>query len=175
VAYAGTRSFDSGGTSALTNGHVTRREVVLDDIAYKQAIEAPLVSTLERWSINSVTPEWLMGKIESDFDAATITGDKEGAEHTPSDIRYRVRAQNYTQIKSKNVSVSRTQRRMNEIGTGDEYAIELWESTKALTQEFEKCLLFGEANEGSKRNGPNHGGDVLLGSRNECRWHRHDR
>lgn len=146
-------SFNSGGNNVDSDYGVTRREFILPDIAYHQAVETPLLSSLPQVSVGSVLFEWVMGKYSFDWNSTTMTQDVEGKQHLQSseDVNnsYRNRASNYLSIVSKDIMVSNTQRWQNEVGVSDEFAQQVHERGVELRQEMERILLFSTQSAGA--------------------------
>ena len=145
-------TFESGGEwsggSQVAGRDKTRRELLLEQIAYNSPTETPLLSILPKVSVDSIMPEWTMGDIERTPD---IDGDSESQDFSSSSFsgENRTRAGNYTHIKTRFVEISDTQRMMNEVGVQDEYSHQIWREMLGLAIDFEYRLNFSTASFGT--------------------------
>lgn len=143
------QGYHSGGQLLSGNYESTIREFILPEIAYQQAVDTPLLSSLPRRQVKDTTIDWVLGNFDFDFNSTTIAADAEGKHHDPNEQRYRYRARSYCQIISGDIMVSDTQRLRDEVGVQDEYAHQVWEVGITVRQEMEKALMFANPNAGA--------------------------
>jgi hypothetical protein len=140
-------SYDSG----FDANSRTRREFILPEIAYVNPLSTPLYSILNRPETTNVLTEWVLGNINFDHSATTVNAHLEGlaaSALTPANNK-RYRMGSHQMINEKIVDVSRTQRKMDEVGVSDELSHQIWEESLVLAQENERNLLWSTDNAGS--------------------------
>ena len=139
-------SYDSGQSTSLP----TRREFLIDEIAYVNPNDTPLHSILSRPYAPNMLIEWVMGDLNFDFSDTTVNASIEGvpASSLSTTNNKRARLGTHQMINTKLIQVSRTQRQMDEVGVADEYAQQIWEESLNLAKENEKNLLWSVDNAG---------------------------
>jgi len=153
------QSYASGGRmiAALAGNDPTYQDMVLPEIAYVQGVETPILSVLSDRVVHQTRFEQIMGQIDDIADSGApfntadntvLGGDVETRDWTaltnmatnvPDN---RVRSSNFTHIRSRPISVTRTQRLTAEYGVADEYDHQIWEQGYALGLDWEHILLW---------------------------------
>jgi hypothetical protein len=106
--------------------------------------ETPFVSNIGRGSVSNTHYEWLTDALgaASTTNAVIEGADLDGgaAERVYTDATARVRLGNYTQISRKTVSISGSQRAVNNAGVSDELAYQVAKMGKELKRDMESIL-----------------------------------
>jgi hypothetical protein len=151
-------TYHSGGRSpayAVAHGDVeTRREWLLDRIAYVNFVETPLLHSLEKVSSDNTLVEWTMDRIADPrtrhgTTPANIQALQEDADIDPTPVEHRTRVCNFSHIWGESFRVTDTQRLMNEVGTSDEYNLQAWKAFLRLGTMFEYILMWSQEAAGS--------------------------
>lgn len=138
------------GSGVAQAGYVqTRREFLLDQISYKYPSETPLWRMLPKIPLDTVRPEWGLGTLEPTLSTIQSSPENYNFGSSPNPSGARKRAGTYTQIQTKVIEVTDTQRLMDEIGTTDEYSLQVWKKSRELMMEMENSLNFARASEGT--------------------------
>jgi len=154
MAYTGLpqRTGHSGGRLGHSYERETFREQILDQIAYVNALDTPLLSSLGKVPFTAERIEWLMddiawsqGAVQSENEVKQFFTDTTALSDANAD--FRTRAANVAHYITKEVFVTDRQRRVSEMGVGDEYAQQLWKKTIHLAKDFENALMFSVAND----------------------------
>ncbi len=132
-------------TAVKTYDAIGNREDLQDFITTITRKETPLYASLEKEKANSTYHEWQIDTLSTANDNANI----EGADFSFAIPAARTRVGNYTQIFTKTVEVSDTQRAMNPAGIEDEYAYQLEKRMKEIATDIEKALITGTGNSGA--------------------------
>lgn len=124
---------------------IGNREDLTDTIAVITRHETPLFSGLEKVSAKGVYHEWQVDTLSTGSDNANI----EGADFSFAIPGARTRTGAYTQIFTKTLEVSDTQRSVSVAGLEDEYAYQLEKRMKEIATDIEKALVTGTGNSGA--------------------------
>lgn len=132
--------------SALkTYDAVGNREDLTDVIAVITRHETPLYSGLEKVQAHARLHEWQTDSLTTGSANAQI----EGADFTFAIPGARTRVTNNTQIFSKSLEVSETQREVSVAGLEDEFAYQIEKKMKEIATDIEKALITGTGNSGA--------------------------
>jgi len=132
--------------SALkTYDAVGNREDLTDVIAVITRHETPLYATLEKVKASGRTHEWQTDTLSTGATNAQI----EGADFSFAIPGARSRVNNNTQIFTKTLEVSETQREVSVAGLEDEYAYQMEKRMKEIATDIEKALITGTGNSGA--------------------------
>jgi len=132
--------------SALkTYDAIGNREDLTDVVATITRHETPLFSGLEKTQANARTHEWQTDTLSTGSSNAQI----EGADFSFSIPGVRTRVSNYTQIFSKTLEVSDTQREVSTAGLEDEYVYQMEKRMKEIATDVEEALITGTGNSGA--------------------------
>lgn len=132
--------------SALkTYDAVGNREDLTSVISIIARDETPLFSGLEKVQASARTHEWQTDTLSTGSSNAAI----EGADFSFSIPSMRSRVSNYTQIFTKSLEVSETQREVSVAGLEDEFAYQMEKRMKEIATDIEKALITGTGNSGA--------------------------
>jgi hypothetical protein len=132
--------------SALKTYNATgNREDLTDVIAVITRHETPVFSGVEKVQAYSTTHEWQTDTLSTGSSNAA----KEGADFSFAVPAARTRVSNYTQIFTKSLEVSETQRAVSVAGLEDEYAYQLEKRMKEIATDIEAQILTGTAASGA--------------------------
>ena len=135
----------SNATALKTYDAVGNREDLTDIISTITRHETPLFSRFRKVGATATTHEWQTDALSTGNDNAAI----EGYDFSFAIPAARSREANYTQIFTKTVEVSRTQRKISTAGLEDEFAYQLEKRMKEIATDVEKALIAGTANSGA--------------------------
>jgi len=136
-------------TALKTYDAIGNREDLTDVIATITLHDTPLFSGLEKVKANGRTHEWQIDTLSTGADNAQI----EGADFTFAIPAARTRTSNNTQIFTKQLEVSETQRAVSVAGLEDEYAYQMEKRMKEIATDIEKALITGTGNSGASGTG----------------------
>jgi hypothetical protein len=122
-----------------TSDQVGKRETVANIITNISPYKTPFQQLIGSEGIDGINPQWQ----EDSLDAAADNAQPQGATAPSSAFTPTVMRQNYTQIFSKTVSVSRTARRVATYGRRDEFAYQSEKKAKEIKKDRERALLKG--------------------------------
>src|SRR5581483_10425309 len=123
-------------TALKTYDAVGDREDLTDVIAVITRHETPLYADLEKVKAYARTHEWQTDTLSTGSANAQI----EGADFTFAIPGTRSRVSNYTQIFTKTLEVSDTQRTVNVAGLEDEFKYQMEKRMKEIATDIEKAL-----------------------------------
>jgi len=133
-------------TSALkTYEAIGNREDLTDIVSVITRHETPLYSSLQKVSAKSVLHEWQTDTLSTGSSNAAI----EGADFSFSIPDVRTRLTNYSQIFTKSLEVSETQRAVSVAGLDDEFAYQMEKRMKEIATDIEEQLITGTGNSGA--------------------------
>ena len=132
-------------TELKTYDAVGDREDLTDVIAVITRHETPLYADLEKVKAYARTHEWQTDTLSTGSANAQI----EGADFTFAIPGTRSRVSNYTQIFTKTLEVSDTQRTVNVAGLEDEFKYQMEKRMKEIATDIEKALITGTGNSGA--------------------------
>lgn len=124
---------------------VGNREDLTDIISVITLHETPIFSKLEKVKANGTYHEWQVDSLVTGQTNAQV----EGADFSFAKPSARSRVGNYTQIFSKTVEVSETQRAVDTAGFEDEFAYQMEKRMKEIATDVEKALITGTGNSGA--------------------------
>jgi hypothetical protein len=132
--------------SALkTYDAIGNREDLTDVISVITRHETPLYSGLEKVEAHARLHEWQTDSLTTGSSNAQI----EGADFSFAIPGARTRVTNNTQIFSKSLEVSETQRETSVAGIEDEYAYQMEKKMKEIATDIEEALITGTGNSGA--------------------------
>jgi hypothetical protein len=132
-------------TAVKTYDAVGNREDLTDVVSIITRHETPIFSGLEKVKASSTLHEWQKDSLSTGNANAQI----EGADFTFAIPAARTRVNNYTQIFTKSVEVSETQKAVTTAGVDDEFAFQLEKRMKEIATDIEKALITGTGNSGA--------------------------
>lgn len=132
-------------TALKTYDAIGNREDLTDVIAVVSRNETPIYSGLEKVEAKARTHEWQTDSLTTGSSNAAI----EGADFTFAIPSSRTRVTNNTQIFTKSLEVSETQREVAVAGLDDEYAYQMEKKMKEIATDIEKALITGTGNSGA--------------------------
>lgn len=121
------------------------REDLTDLIATITLHDTPIYNDLPKVKAMATYHEWQTDTLSTGADNAQI----EGADFGFAIPQARVRIGNRTQIFTKSVEVSETQRAVNVAGLEDEFAYQMQKRIKEIATDVEKALITGTGNSGA--------------------------
>lgn len=134
-----------GANSLNTYNTIGNREDLTDYIGNITRYKTPLFSDLPKTKVSSTLHEWQTDTLATGSTNAAA----EGADFTFGAPALRVRLTNRSQIFTKTVEVSRTQRKMSTAGVDDEFAYQMGKRMKEIATDIEKAILTGTGNAGT--------------------------
>jgi hypothetical protein len=132
-------------SAVLTYDAIGNREDLTDVIATITRNETPIYSTLEKVSARATLHEWQIDTLST----GNVNHAIEGADFAFAYPAYRSRVNNHTQIFTKSVEVSETQRAVSVAGLDDEFAYQLEKRMKEIATDIEKALITGTGSTGA--------------------------
>lgn len=132
-------------TALKTYDAVGNREDLTDLISVITLHETPLFSSLEKTQAHARLHEWQTDSLSTGSDNAAI----EGADFSFAIPGARTRLTNNTQIFTKTLEVSETQREVNTAGLEDEFVYQMEKRMKEIATDVEKSLITGTGNSGA--------------------------
>lgn len=133
-------------TSAVqTYQAVGNREDLTDLIATITRHETPIFSGLSKVKASGVYHEWQIDTLSTGSANAAI----EGADFSFSRASSRTRTGVYTQVFTKTLEVSETQRAVSVAGLEDEFAYQMEKRMKEIATDVEKALITATGNSGA--------------------------
>lgn len=124
-----------------TTAAIGNREDLVNAIYQISPEQTPFLSMAMRNKATAVRHDWQTDSLEA---AATNTK-VEGDDATANTFNPTTRLSNYTQISSKTISVSRTQRQVDSAGRADEFSYQLSQKGKELKLDMEFALVRNQA------------------------------
>jgi len=135
----------SQSTALKTFDAVGDREDLTDLIATITLHDTPIYNDLPKVKAMATYHEWQTDTLSTGNDNAQI----EGADFSFAIPQVRTRIGNRTQIFTKEVEVSETQRAVNVAGLEDEFAYQMQKRIKEIATDVEKALITGTGNSGA--------------------------
>lgn len=135
----------SQSTALKTFDAVGDREDLTDLIATITLHDTPIYNDLPKVKAYATYHEWQTDTLSTGSDNAQI----EGADFSFAIPAVRTRLGNRTQIFTKTVEVSETQRAVNVAGLDDEFAYQMQKRIKEIATDVEKALITGTGNSGA--------------------------
>lgn len=132
-------------SAVKTYDAIGNREDLTDIIAVITRHETPIFSSLEKTKARATYHEWQIDTLNTGSDNAQI----EGADYSFAIPAARTRTGGYTQIFSKTLEVSETQRAVSVAGLDDEFAYQMEKRMKEVATDIEKSLITGTGNSGA--------------------------
>lgn len=132
-------------TAIKTYDAIGDREDLTDIISVITRYETPIFSSLAKTAAKATYHEWQTDTLNTGNANAAI----EGADFTFAIPQARVRLGNYTQIFTKSLEVSETQRTVSVAGLDDEFAYQMEKRMKEIATDIETALIGGTANSGA--------------------------
>jgi len=136
--------------AAAGTGGSSNREDLMDLITNITPTETPMFSGFAKTPISATYHEWLTDSLAS---ASKENAAIEGADFSYSVASPRTRVGNYTQIFTKTVEVTRSQRRQSQLGgtagVDDEFDYQLDLRMKEIARDIEDAIVNGTANAGA--------------------------
>lgn len=132
--------------AAAGTGGSSNHEGLMDILTNISPTDTPMFSEFAKKDVNVTMPEWLTDSL------ATATKENaaiEGADFSFSVPSARTRVSNYTQIFTKTVEVTRTQRKVNVAAIDDEFNYEVEKAMKEIANDIEEAIVNGTANAGA--------------------------
>jgi hypothetical protein len=121
-------------------------EDLMDLIVDISPTETPLFSSLAKSPVESTYTEWLQDTLSS---ATKENHAIEGADFSFSTAAVRTRVGAYTQIFTKQVEVTETERKVNVAGMDDEFNYQVEKAMKEIARDVEQAIVQGTANAGN--------------------------
>lgn len=118
------------------------REDLIDLIYNISPTQTPALSTFPRGKAEQTKHEW---QTDSLANASTSNAQVEGDDASAAAVSATTRLSNYTQILTKTVQVSGTQRAVRAAGRKDELGYQLMKRSKELKRDIEATLLYNQA------------------------------
>lgn len=132
-------TYDVGFTTGSAN-----REDLLDMIVNLDTrMETPFFTSAPKTRTNHTTHEWLIDSLKATATGASAVGTAEGAPFASATLTNRVRLHNITQIFSKHIDVSDTQRAVDPAGVRDEYEYQIFKGLKEIARDVETIVFRG--------------------------------
>lgn len=135
----------SQSTAVKTYDAIGDREDLTDLIATITLHDTPIFNDLAKVKAYATLHEWQTDSLSTGSDNAQI----EGADFSFAIPQARSRVNNRTQIFTKQVEVSETQRVVNVAGLEDEFAYQMQKRIKEIATDVEKALITGTGNSGA--------------------------
>jgi hypothetical protein len=132
-------------SAVKTYDAIGNREDLTDIVSVITRHETPLYSTLQKVSAREVLHEWQTDTLSTGSSNAAI----EGADFSFAIPDARTRLNNNTQIFTKSLEVSETQRAVSVAGLDDEFAYQMEKRMKEIATDIEKQLITGTGNSGA--------------------------
>jgi len=132
-------------SAVKTYDAVGNREDLTDVIATITRHETPIFSSLEKVKCSAKLHEWQTDTLSTGSSNAAI----EGADFSFSIPSARSRVTNNTQIFTKTLEVSDTQREVSTAGLEDEFAYQMEKRMKEIATDVENALITGTGNSGA--------------------------
>jgi len=132
-------------SAVKTYDAVGDREDLTDVVATVSRSETPLFSNLEKVKATYRYHEWQTDALSTGSSNAAI----EGADFSFTIPAARSRTGAYTQIYTKTLEVSETQRTVSVAGLEDEFAYQMEKRMKEIATDIEKSLFTGTGNSGA--------------------------
>ena len=133
-------------TSAIkTYDAIGNREDLTDIISIITRHETPLFASFQKVAARATFHEWQTDTLSTGNANAQI----EGTDFAFSIPQARTRIGNYTQIFTKTLEVSETQRSVSVAGLDDEFAYQMEKRMKEIATDIEKALITGTGNSGA--------------------------
>lgn len=132
-------------TAVQTYQAVGNREDLTDIIGTITRHETPIFSGLAKVKVAATYHEWQIDTLSTGSANAAI----EGADFSFTRASSRTRVGNYSQIFSKVLEVSETQRAVSVAGLEDEFAYQMEKRMKEIATDVEKALITSTANSGA--------------------------
>lgn len=136
-------------SAVTTYQAIGQREDLTDLIATITRHETPIFSSLAKVKASGVYHEWQTDSLSTGSVNAAI----EGADFSFARGADRSRLGNWTQIFTKTLEVSETQRAVSVAGLDDEYAYQMEKRMKELATDVEKALITSTGNSGATGTG----------------------
>ena len=124
---------------------IGNREDLTDIIAVITRFETPLFSSFQKNAAKATLHEWQTDTLDTGNANAQI----EGSDFSFAIPGARTRLNNNTQIFSKTLEVSETQRVVSTAGLDDEFAYQMEKRMKEIATDVEKALITGTGNSGA--------------------------
>ena len=121
---------------------IVNREDLIDMIYDISPTLTPFISGISRESATATNHQWQTDSLAT---AVSTNAVIEGEDATTTAATPTVRLGNYTQISDKVPRVTRTQRKVDSAGRGDELDYQIMKSAKELKRDMEKTLLANKA------------------------------
>jgi len=122
----------------ITYQDTGRREDLLDILGDVSPDETPLLTLFPTSRASNTLHEWMKYNISR---PTSVSAAVEGADAVYGDLTQPTRANNVTQIITRPIRVSRTERRVNVAAMGDPYAFQKAEGLRNLKLDMEFALL----------------------------------
>jgi len=135
----------SNTTALKTYDAIGDREDLTDLIATITLHDTPIYNDLPKVKAYATYHEWQTDTLTTGSDNAAV----EGADFSFAIPATRTRLGNRTQIFTKTVEVSETQRAVNVAGLDDEFAYQMQKRIKEIATDVEKALITGTGNSGA--------------------------
>lgn len=132
-------------SAVKTYDAVGNREDLTDIIATITRHETPIFSSLEKVKANATYHEWQIDTLSTGNSNKAI----EGADYSFAIPSARSRTGGYTQIFTKTLEVSETQRAVSTAGLDDEFAYQMEKRMKEIATDVESALITGTGNSGA--------------------------
>lgn len=132
-------------SAVKTYDAIGNREDLTDFIATITRHETPVYSGLEKVKVSATYHEWQKDALSTGSANAAV----EGADFSFALPAARTRVGNWTQIFTKTIEVSETQRAVSVAGLEDEYAYQLEKRMKEIATDIEVAILTGTGNSGA--------------------------
>ena len=132
-------------SAVKTYDAIGNREDLTDVIAVITRHETPLFSNLEKVKASARLHEWQTDTLSTGNSNAQI----EGTDFSFALPGARTRVNNDTQIFSKTLEVSQTQRTVSTAGLEDEYAYQMEKRMKEIATDIENAIITGTGNSGA--------------------------
>jgi hypothetical protein len=132
-------------TAVQTYQAVGNREDLTDVVATITRHETPIFSGLAKVKASATYHEWQVDSLSTGSSNAAI----EGADFSFARPGARTRLGNWTQIFTKTLEVSETQRAVSTAGLEDEFAYQMEKRLKEIATDVEKALITATGNSGA--------------------------
>jgi len=133
------------GSAIKTYDAIGDREDLTDIISIITRHDTPLFASLQKVAARATYHEWQTDTLATGQANAQI----EGTDFAFSIPQARTRLGNYTQIFTKTLEVSETQRTVSVAGLDDEFAYQMEKRMKEIATDVEKALITGTGNSGA--------------------------
>lgn len=135
----------SNTTAQLTYQSIGDREDLTDLISTITLHDTPIYNDLPKVKAHATYHEWQNDTLATGSDNAQV----EGGDFSFAVPAMRTRTGNRTQIFTKQVEVSETQRAVDVAGLDDEFAYQMQKRIKEIATDVEKALITGTGNSGA--------------------------